>query len=345
MDKVALITGITGQDGSYLAEQLMAEGYKTYGLVRRTSQGSCQNITKLLSSTKLQLIQGDLTDLSSLIRAVEIAQPNEVYNLAAQSHVRISFDEPGHTVEVTGKGAVNLFEAVRLIAPRARVYQASSSEMFGESVDADGFQRETTAFKPASPYGCAKLFAHHMALVYRRSYGMHISCGILFNHESSRRGDSFVSRKITRYVGELYRAFRKAEGWHNIPREDCIKKVAESNFPKLQLGNVEACRDWGHAKDYMRAAHMMLQQDSPDTYVIATGETHSVSQFLDEAFHMIGIKDWGPWVAYDKALLRPFEVAFLRGDCAKARNILGWKPKYDFKGLVRSMVQHDSEAC
>lgn len=342
--KSALITGITGQDGSYLAEQLLGDGYTVYGLVRRTSQGSCNNIIKLLDSTKLQLIQGDMTDLSSLIRAVETAQPNEVYNLAAQSHVRVSFDEPLHTFDVTGKGAVNLFEAVRLRAPAARIYQASSSEMFGESVDSDGFQRETTLFKPASPYGAAKLFAHNMALIYRRSYGLHISCGILFNHESPRRGDSFVSRKISKYLGKLYQAFRRAEGWNNLPREDCIRKVAESNFPKLTLGNIEACRDWGHAKDYMGAARLMLARDEPDTYVIATGRTHSVADFLTEGFRIIGIADWSPWVLYDKTLFRPLEVPYLRGDASKARITLAWEPKYDFKALVKSMVQHDADA-
>ncbi|MCE5230233.1 GDP-mannose 4,6-dehydratase [bacterium] len=322
MAKKALITGITGQDGSYLAEFLLKKGYEVYGIVRRTSSLGRQRIDPLgygPDRDRLHLVYGDLGDASRLAVLMRTIMPDEIYNLGAQSHVRISFDIPEYTMDVVALGTVRLLEAMRETGIETRFYQASSSEMFGKVVETP--QKETTPFHPRSPYAVAKVAAHHIAVNYRESYGMFICNGILFNHESPRRGENFVTRKITRAVAEIKLGRRK----------------------QLALGNLDAKRDWGFAGDFVEAMWMMLQQDAPDDYVIATGETHSVREFLEEAFSYVGLK-WQDYVVSDPAFFRPAEVDLLLGDASKARQKLGWSPKIDFKGLVKLMVDADLEA-
>jgi GDPmannose 4,6-dehydratase len=316
MAKNALITGITGQDGSYLAELLYNKGYNVYGLVRRLSTPNTSRIDHILNN--VELLQGDLTDQSSLSEAMRIAQPEEVYNLAAQSFVGTSWNQPVHTGDVTGLGVVRVLEAVRHVVPDARVYQASSSEMFGKVQETP--QTEDTKFYPRSPYGVAKVYAYWTCVNYRESYGMHISNGILFNHESPRRGIEFVTRKITDSVARIY---------HGLESE-------------LRLGNLDAKRDWGFAGDYVDAMWRMLQQDEPGDYVIATGETHSVEEFVQEAFSIAGL-DWKKYVVVDPKFVRPAEVQLLLGDPSKAKKVLGWEPKVHFKELVKMMVEADLE--
>ncbi len=316
MAKNALITGITGQDGSYLAELLYNKGYNVYGLVRRLSTPNTSRIDHILNS--VELLQGDITDQSSLSEAMRIAQPDEVYNLAAQSFVGTSWNQPVHTGDVTGLGMVRVLEAVRHVVPHARVYQASSSEMFGKVQETP--QTENTKFYPRSPYGVAKVYAYWTCVNYRESYDMHISNGILFNHESPRRGIEFVTRKITDSVARIY---------HGLESE-------------LRLGNLDAKRDWGFAGDYVDAMWRMLQQDKPGDYVIATGETHSVEEFVQEAFSIAGL-DWKKYVVIDPKFVRPAEVQLLLGDPSKAKRELGWEPKVHFKELVKMMVEADLE--
>ncbi|WP_321420513.1 GDP-mannose 4,6-dehydratase [uncultured Methanomethylovorans sp.] len=316
MAKSALITGITGQDGSYLAELLYNKGYNVYGLVRRLSTPNTSRIDQILNS--VELLQGDITDQSSLSEAMRIAQPDEVYNLAAQSFVGTSWNQPVHTGDVTGLGMVRVLEAVRHVVPHARVYQASSSEMFGKVQETP--QTENTKFYPRSPYGVAKVYAYWTCVNYRESYDMHISNGILFNHESPRRGIEFVTRKITDSVARIY---------HGLESE-------------LHLGNLDAKRDWGFAGDYVDAMWRMLQQDKPGDYVIATGETHSVEEFVQEAFSIAGL-DWKKYVVVDPKFVRPAEVELLLGDASKAKRELGWEPKVHFKELVKMMVEADIE--
>lgn len=316
MAKNALITGITGQDGSYLAELLYNKGYNVYGLVRRLSTPNTSRIDHIQNN--IELLQGDLTDQSSLSEAMRIAQPDEVYNLAAQSFVGTSWNQPVHTGDVTGLGVVRVLEAVRHVVPDARVYQASSSEMFGKVQENP--QTENTKFYPRSPYGVAKVYAYWTCVNYRESYGMHISNGILFNHESPRRGIEFVTRKITDSVARIY---------HGLESE-------------LRLGNLDAKRDWGFAGDYVDAMWRMLQQDAPGDYVIATGETHSVEEFVQEAFSIAGL-DWKKYVVVDPKFVRPAEVQLLLGDPSKAKRVLGWEPKVHFKELVKMMVEADLE--
>lgn len=316
MAKNALITGITGQDGSYLAELLYNKGYNVYGLVRRLSTPNTSRIDHIQNN--IELLQGDLTDQSSLSEAMRIAQPDEVYNLAAQSFVGTSWNQPVHTGDVTGLGVVRVLEAVRHVVPDARVYQASSSEMFGKVQENP--QTENTKFYPRSPYGVAKVYAYWTCVNYRESYGMHISNGILFNHESPRRGIEFVTRKITDSVARIY---------HGLESE-------------LRLGNLDAKRDWGFAGDYVDAMWRMLQQDEPGDYVIATGETHSVEEFVQEAFSIAGL-DWKKYVVVDPKFVRPAEVQLLLGDPSKAKMVLGWEPKVHFKELVKMMVEADLE--
>ena len=316
MAKNALITGITGQDGSYLAELLYNKGYNVYGLVRRLSTPNTSRIDHIQNN--IELLQGDLTDQSSLSEAMRIAQPDEVYNLAAQSFVGTSWNQPVHTGDVTGLGVVRVLEAVRHVVPDARVYQASSSEMFGKVQETP--QTEDTKFYPRSPYGVAKVYAYWTCVNYRESYGMHISNGILFNHESPRRGIEFVTRKITDSVARIY---------HGLESE-------------LRLGNLDAKRDWGFAGDYVDAMWRMLQQDEPGDYVIATGETHSVEEFVQEAFSIAGL-DWKKYVVVDPKFVRPAEVQLLLGDPSKAKKVLGWEPKVHFKELVKMMVEADLE--
>jgi GDPmannose 4,6-dehydratase len=317
MTKRALITGITGQDGSYLSDLLLRKGYEVWGLSRRTSINNLQRVEHCLSDPKFNIIYGDVTDLASLINAVETSQPDEFYNLAAQSFVGESWNQPIFTANATAIGALNCLEAVRLVKKDARFYQASSSEMFGKVVETP--QSEKTPFYPRSPYAVSKCFAHQMAINYRESYGIFTSCGILFNHESPRRGMEFVTRKIT----------------------DGVAKINLGLADYISLGNLDSCRDWGHAEDYMLAAWMMMQTEVPEDYVIATGETHSIREFLDVAFEEIGIDDWSSYIKQDPKFLRPADVDFLCGDSSKAQKDLNWRQNFSFNELVSSMVLSD----
>lgn len=323
----ALITGITGQDGSYLAELLLGKGYEVHGLIRRSSSFNTDRIDHLYrdpheSGARLHLHYADLSDGNGLSKLVRQTKPTEVYNLGAQSHVRVSFDQPIFTGEATGLGAIRLLEAVRDYQENSgyqiRYYQASSSEQYGKVVETP--QRETTPFYPRSPYGVAKLYAHWITVNYRESYDLHASCGILFNHESPRRGETFVTRKITRAVGRIKCGLQK----------------------KLYLGNLDAKRDWGFAGDYVEAMWLMLQQDKPDDYVIATGETYAVREFCEKAFGRVGL-DHKDYVEIDKRYFRPAEVELLLGDPSKAKKTLGWQPKVGFDELVGMMVDADLE--
>jgi GDPmannose 4,6-dehydratase len=318
-----LITGITGQDGSYLAEFLLGKGYEVHGIIRRASTFNTGRLEPIYqdphaSRKRLFLHYGDLSDASALARLMLRVQPDEIYNLAAQSHVRVSFDSPEYTTDITATGAVRLLEAIRESGIKPRYYQASSSEMYGKVVETP--QTEATPFYPRSPYGCAKVYAYWITVNYRESYGMHASNGILFNHESPRRGETFVTRKITRAVAHIKAGLQE----------------------KLYLGNLEAKRDWGYAKEYVEAMWLMLQQDEPDDYVIATHETHSVREFLEVAFGHVGL-DWQKYVEIDPRYYRPAEVDLLIGDYSKARKKLGWEPKTKFAELTRLMVDADVE--
>jgi len=326
LPKKALITGITGQDGSFLAELLLSKGYEVHGVVRRASTFNTGRIDHIYrdfheSDTQFRLHYGDLADGSSLRQVIETVQPDEIYNLAAQSHVRISFDQPEYTADVVATGTLRLLEAfrdhVRKTGRVVKFYQAGSSEMFGAAAPP---QNEDTAFHPRSPYACAKVAAHWYARNMRESYGLHVANGILFNHESERRGETFVTRKITRAVG----------------------RIKEGLQQKLYLGNLEAKRDWGYAGDYVEAMWLMLQQEVADDYVVATGSAYSVKEFLDEAFSQMDL-DWKQHVEIDPRYFRPSEVDYLLGSSEKAQKALGWKPKVDFKGLVKKMVYHDWE--
>ena len=313
MVKTALITGITGQDGSYLAELLLAKKYEVYGIVRRLSTPNISRIENIVD--KVTLLEGDLTDQSSLNIAMRTAQPDEVYNLAAQSFVATSWNQPVLTGDVTGLGVVRLLEAVRHFCPDAKVYQASSSEMFG-AVPAP--QNEETPFKPRSPYGVAKVYGYHATVNYRESYNMFCCNGICFNHESPRRGIEFVTRKITDGVARIY---------HGLAKE-------------LRLGNLDAKRDWGYAPDFVEAMWLMLQQKEPDDYVIATGQSHSVREFVELAFNEVGL-NYKDYVIVDKQFYRPVDVNVLQGDTSKAKKVLGWGPKTSFEELVQMMVRED----
>ncbi|OGH30836.1 MAG: GDP-mannose 4,6-dehydratase [Candidatus Levybacteria bacterium RIFCSPHIGHO2_02_FULL_42_12] len=316
--KKALITGITGQDGSYLAEFLLEKGYTVYGLTRRTSTVSNERIKHI--QDKIELIQGDLLDQSSLSAALLETQPDEVYNLAAQSFVKTSWNQPVLTGEFTALGVTRMLEAIRSVNPKIKFYQASSSEMFGKVTETP--QKETTRFYPRSPYGVAKVYGHYITVNYRESYDLFACSGLLFNHESPRRGLEFVTRKISHAVARIHLGKQK----------------------KLELGNLDAKRDWGFAGDYVEAMWLMLQQDIPDDYVIATGENHSVKEFVELAFRTVGITDWKQHIEPNKEeYLRPAEVDYLVGDATKARKVLRWKPKVDFKLLVEMMVTADLE--
>jgi GDPmannose 4,6-dehydratase len=326
--KKAIIYGVTGQDGSYLSELLLSKEYTVYGITRRTSVDNTIRINHLSNKNNFILLQGDVTDTSSIYRLLNEVQPDEVYNLAAQSHVGTSFEQPLLTWNVTGQGCLNILEVIRQMGNRPRFYQASSSEMFGDQYNLDNnrekYQDERTTFAPQSPYAIAKLAAHSAVALYRRSYGLFACGGILFNHESERRGERFVTRKISRYVADLYWATQTGR-----------------SIPKLKLGNLAARRDWGHAEDYVEAMWMMLQQDSPMDFVIATGETYSVEDYLKEAFKCINIIEYMDYAEVDENLRRPSEVPYLRGIANKAKRRLDWKPKIGFKELVSRMVQHD----
>ncbi len=317
-NKKALVTGITGQDGSYLAELLLSKGYDVYGLIRRLSSPNTRNIAEVME--RLVLLDGDMTDQSSLLTAMKEAQPDEIYNLAAQSFVASSFRQPVLTMEVNGLGVVRLLEAAREVVPDARIYQASTSEMFGNAEEVP--QKESTPFHPRSPYGLSKVFGYWAGVNYRESYGMHISNGICFNHESQRRGLEFVTRKVTHGVAMI--AHKKAK--------------------HLVLGNLDAKRDWGYAPEYVGAMWKMLQRKESDDFVIATGVTHSVREFLELAFAEAGIEDWKRFVKKDPRYLRPADVQHLCGDASKAARVLGWKPRTKLRELVRIMVRADMEA-
>ena len=323
MAKKALITGITGQDGSYLAELLLQKGYEVHGIIRRSSSFNTERLDGIYrdrhdKGTKIFLHFGDLSDPSSMIKILGETQPDEIYNLAAQSHVRVSFDIPEFTGDVTGLGTVRLLDAMREVTPKARFYQASSSEMYGLVQEVP--QKETTPFYPRSPYAVAKVYSYWITVNYRESYGLHASNGILFNHESPRRGETFVTRKITRAVARIQAGLQE----------------------KLFLGNLESKRDWGYAPEYVEGMWRMLQQERPDDYVLATGETHSVQEFVEVAFARAKL-DWKKHVAFDERYLRPAEVDLLIGDASKAKKKLGWVPKVKFKELTEIMVDADIE--
>ena len=315
----ALITGITGQDGLYLSELLLSKGYEVYGLIRGQNNPKLDLVRETVP--EVRLLTGDLTDLSSLLRALQAAQPDEVYNLGAISFVAYSWENAMLTTDVTGKGVLNILEAVRLYSgddpTKVRFYQASSSEMFGKVQEVP--QRESTLLWPRSPYGVAKVFGHYMTINYRESYGMHASSGILFNHESPRRGPEFVTRKVSQAVARIHLGLQD----------------------ELVLGNLDAKRDWGFAGDYVDAMWRMLQQDAADDYVISTGKTHSIRDLLDAAFAVVGVDDWSKYVRQDPSFRRPAEVDMLIGDSTKARTVLGWQPKVAFAELVRMMVEND----
>ena len=318
INRTALITGINGQDGSYLAELLLEKGYTVWGILKRNSVS--ENQTARIPEhiyQKLNLVYGDLLDIPSLINVLQKSQPDEVYNLAAQSHVRISFDQPVYTSQVTGLGTLNLLEAIRLTNPNIKIYQASSSEMFGNNMDNDGYQRESTPMDPVSPYGCAKVFSYNICRNYRNSYNMFISNGILFNHESPRRGTNFVTNKVAKEAVKI--------------------KLGLSN--ELKLGNLYASRDWGHAKDYVKAMWLMLQQDKPDDFVCSTGISHTVKDLVEYVFGALDL-DWGKYVKQDKKYLRPEELEHLKGDCSKKKKELGWSHNYNFESMLDEMIEY-----
>ncbi len=322
MTKRAFITGITGQDGSYLAEFLLNKGYEIWGLVRRSSSFNMDRVshfyTNMSTDSNFHVVYGDMTDSSNLFSIIHDVKPDEIYNLAAQSHVRISFDTSIYTVEVGALGVLRLLEAIRMVNLPIRLYQASSSEMYGKAVKVP--QNENTPFHPRSPYACAKLYGYWQVINYREAYDIFACNGILFNHESPRRGETFVTRKITRAATRIKCGLQK----------------------ELYLGNLEAKRDWGFAEDYVEAMWLMLQQDKPDDYVIATGECHSIREFLQEAFSYLDM-DWEEYVKIDTVHFRPTEVDLLQGDASKARRVLGWKPKVSFQELVHMMIDSDLE--
>ena len=318
MKKKAFITGINGQDGSYLAELLLEKDYEVYGIVRRNSVAENQeNRIDGLVGNGVETFYGDLTDISSLERLIRTIKPDEIYNIAAQSHVRISFDIPQYTVQTNALGVLNILEAYRRSCPKAKFYQASSSEMFGLSVEGDQFQRETTPMNPVSPYGCAKVFGYNIVRNYRRAYGLHATNGILFNHESPRRGSNFVTNKVVKAAVRI-----------KLGLQD-----------KLELGNMDSYRDWGHSYDYVRAMHLMMQHDKPGDWIVSTMETHSVREMCDLVFGFLGM-DYKDYVIQNPKFLRPEELPYLKGDSTKIRTELGWEPKYTFKEMMEEMTDY-----
>ena len=317
--KRAVITGISGQDGSYLAELLLEKGYEVWGLLRRHSipenQTTRLNELGLFTNPKVHLVYGDITDLPSLLNIFREVTPHEIYNLAAQSHVKISFDQPSFTTHADAEGLLNVLEAARHSCPDSKIYQAGSSEMFGNEYDEDGYRRETTNMRPVSPYGCAKLYAFNLARVYRSSYDMFVANGILFNHESPRRGLNFVTNKVVDGAVKIYRGEQRT----------------------LALGNLDASRDWGHAQDYVRAMWLMLQHDEPDDFVCAMGESHTVRNLCEEVFSEVDM-DYRDYVTIDPKYFRPTELHDLKGDASKLRETLGWEPAYSFRSMIEEMV-------
>ena len=315
--KKAFITGISGQDGSYLAEYLLELGYEVHGIVRRHSMAEEQNTRIQHVQPKLTTYYGDLLDQGGLERLLDKIQPDEIYNIAAQSHVRISFDIPQYTVQTNALGVINILEAYRRACPKAKFYQASSSEMFGLSVEDDNFQRETTIMNPVSPYGCAKVFGYNIVRNYRRAYGLHATNGILFNHESPRRGSNFVTNKVVKAAVRI-----------KLGLQD-----------KLELGNMDSYRDWGHSYDYVRAMHLMMQHDEPGDWIVSTMETHSVREMCELVFNRLGL-DYKDYVVQNPKFLRPEELPYLKGDSTKIRTELGWKPKYTFEEMMKEMTDY-----
>ena len=317
--KKALITGINGQDGSYLSELLLEKGYEVHGILKRNSvaENQTSRLDDIYSVIKNNLYYADMTDMASLIKVLQDVQPAEIYNLAAQSHVRISFDQPIYTTQTIAVGTMNLLEAIRLVCPKTRMYQASSSEMFGNNIDNDGFQRETTKMSPVSPYGCAKVFGYNLIHNYRNSYGLFLSNGILFNHESPRRGTNFVTNKVAKEAVKI--------------------KKGLSN--KLVLGNLDASRDWGHAKDYVYCMWLILQHDKPDDFCCSTGVSHTVKDLIEYVFEKLDL-DWKTFVSYDDKYFRPEELDILKGDCSKAKRLLGWKHEYTFETMLDEMIEY-----
>jgi len=316
--KTAFITGIAGQDGSYLAEHLLQQGYRVTGIIRRNS--TVEHQKDRIGNLSVEVEYGDLTDQSSLERALRLYQPDEIYNLGAQSHVRISSDIPQFTAQVNALGVINMLEAYKTVVPEARFYQASSSEMFGSSVDADNYQRETTPMRPVSPYGCSKVFAYNMVHHYRNAYKLHANNGILFNHESPRRGSNFVTNKVVKGAVEISLGLSK----------------------QLEMGNMDSYRDWGHSYDYVRAMHLILQQDQPDDFVVSTGVTRSVRDMCEYVFGRLGL-NYQDHVVQNPKYLRPEELPYLRGDNTKIVTQLGWKPTYTFEALMDEMIAHWKE--
>lgn len=317
--KKAFITGITGQDGSYLTEYLLSLGYEVHGMVRRqsTAENQSARIQHYFKSGNLFTHYGDLLDQTSIERLLTEIKPDEIYNIAAQSHVKVSFDIPQFTVQTNSVGVVNILEAYKRICPKTKFYQASSSEMFGLSVEEDGFQRETTSMNPVSPYGCSKVFAYNMVRHYRRAYGLHAVNGILFNHESPRRGSNFVTNKVVKSA--------------------CKIKLGLQD--KLEIGNMDSYRDWGHSKDYVKAMHSIMNHDTPDDFVVSTMETHSVREMCEVVFSYLGL-DYKDYVTQNPKYLRPEELPYLKGDSTKIRKTLGWKPEYTFKEMMYEMCDH-----
>ena len=313
--KKALITGISGQDGSYLAEHLLELGYEVHGIIRRSSVSENQNSRIKHLSDKITTHYGDMMDLPSLTRIVVQVQPDEIYNLAAMSHVRVSFDVPAFTIQTNGIGVLNLLEVYRMFAPNAKFYQASSSEMFGNSVDEDGIQRLTTPMKPVSPYGCAKLLAFNLVRHYRHAYGLHACNGILFNHESPRRGSNFVTNKVVKSAVEIKKGLRD----------------------KLELGNLDSYRDWGHSKDYVKAMHKIINHDTADEWIISTGQTWSVRDLVQYVFEKLDL-DWEEYVVQNPKFMRPEELKYLKGDSTRSREELNWQPEYTFHSMLDEMI-------
>ena len=352
--KRAVIFGVTGQDGSYLSELLLEKGYLVTGVTRRCSVDNTERVKHLEHNPNFEIVEGDLTDLKSVSDIIEELDPDEVYNLAAQSHVGTSFKQPHLTWRVNAEGAFNVLEAVKQYSGRTRVYQASTSEMFGSSMksriahDKESsaekgstqakqvfYQDEDTPFAPNSPYAIAKLAAHNAVRMYREAYDIFACSGILFNHESPRRGENFVTRKVTLYVAKLKTVLKQQPMTHEV--------TPPVGYAPLHLGNLDARRDWGHARDYVEGMWLMLQQDKPEDFVLSTGETHSIRDLLDVAFGLVGITDWEPYVVVDPKFYRPFDVEYLLGDSTKARKTLGWTPKHSFVSLIGEMVNEDYE--